>query len=278
MQQPRLVGTPLTLIISLILAANANAASIAAETSVSTISPCPSFCGGGGGISEFDSDGGEGFTTSFSSIQTGINGTGQAIAQLNGGGISSLPNLGAEAFSEPNARVQANAAGMQRYMYTGPTSLFTLDVTLDGSVIDGSQPPDAALFANVIVILGPELDFFSDYGTFRFEAIPGTPGATILTETEIDYFALGLFDMGPQSVTNSISFTLNAGDKVSVWASLVARGTRGGSADAFNTLGMSFSGGNVANLVTVPLPAPILLLASCAGVLALRRRTLNTFC
>ena len=39
-----------------------------ATTSVSTISPCPSFCGGGGGLFDFDQDGGEGFITSFSEL------------------------------------------------------------------------------------------------------------------------------------------------------------------------------------------------------------------
>lgn len=246
------------------------AADVAATTGVSTISPCPSFCSG---TSEFDIDGGAGFSSSYSSLDNS-DGNGQAAASLNGGGAG-LPMLRAEAYSGPDSRVGADAAGMRKYTYTGASSNFTLDLTLDGEVNDPTTPPefpDASLVANLVVVLASDLDFSTDYGTFAFEIVAGTPDASLLDETRIDFFNLGLFDSGPQSVTQSVSFTLNDGDEIFVWANLLANGTRGGSADAFNTASLAFSSGNVAGLTAVPLPAGVWLLLSGIAVLARRSR------
>ena len=100
MQQSYLGWTYFALITGLIFTVQANAVPVAAQTRITTLSPCPSFCGGG--PSESDSHGGEGFIISFSSIPAGVNGTGQAIAIQTGAGIS-LPNLGVDAFPDPNA-------------------------------------------------------------------------------------------------------------------------------------------------------------------------------
>ena len=206
---------------------------------------------------------------SYSSIPAGVNGNGQAQATVVGG--LSLPELKAEAFSNPNARVEANAAGMQKYNYSGPESIFSLDVTLDGEVINGAQALDAALFANAMVFIASDVDFFSHYGTFAFEVLPSSD-AVILDEVGINFVSLGLVDAGYQSVTETLEFTLEDGDSLFIWASLVARGTRGGSADAFSTFSFEFTGGNTAGLAAVPLPPALWLFASCLTGLVLKRR------
>lgn len=258
------------------LSAPGFAANVVATTGVSTISPCPSFCGGTGGSSAFDIDGGPGLGSSYSSLANG-DGNGQAAAALNGGGAG-LPVLRAEAYSGANSRVGAEAAGMRKYVYRGAASNFTLALTLDGEVNDPTSPPsapDASLVANLVVVLASELGYSSDYGTFAFEVVALDPGATLLDETSINFFSLGLFDTGLQSVTQSVSFTLNDGDEIFVWANLVASGIRGGTADAFNTASLAFSAGNVAGLTAVPLPAGAWLLLSGFGIIAARRTRTN---
>lgn len=259
------------LLTAALLPGQAQAVAVAAQTGVTTHSPCPSFCGGPGGVLISDLDGGPGVTFSYSEILPSADGQGRAQVALNGGGIS-LPTLKGEAFSTSDSRASANATGMQKYSYSGPASTFTLSGTLDGTVIDGSQPPDATLRVDAAVVIASDIDFSSDYASFAFEIVPGTPGATLADSMTIDFFSLGFFGQGPQSASDSMTFTLNDGDMVFVYAALIANGTRGGSADAFSTFDMQFTGGNVAGLTAVPLPAPALLLGGALGVLALRRR------
>lgn len=78
------------------LFSTAQAATWGAEVGVSSISPCPSFCGGLGGMFDFAFDGGEFSSTAFTTLNN-TDGDGQASANLSG--PNTLPVLGAEGFS-----------------------------------------------------------------------------------------------------------------------------------------------------------------------------------
>lgn len=257
------------IVLLVVSAAPSHAATRSVSTGVTTHSPCPSFCGGSGGVLLSDIDGGDGLSSSYSSIN---NSDGNAQAQATISGAQSLIELKAEAFSGSNSRATAEAAAMQQYLYQGASSNFSLDVTLDGEIINGSQDFDASLSANVMVFIASDIEFYSDYGTFAFEVLPGTPGASLLDEVEINFLALNFLDAGFQSHTETLNFSLNPGDLVYIWASLIGSGTRGGSADAFSTLDLNFTAGNTGGLSAVPLPAPLVLLVSALGILGGWRR------
>ncbi|MEQ8232154.1 MAG: hypothetical protein RLW61_09200 [Gammaproteobacteria bacterium] len=270
------VRSALALAFTALAATPIQAAVVAAESGVTTHSPCPSFCGGSGSQFASDFGGGEGFDYSYSAIANG-DGNARAEAAVSGPGIPQI-SLRVEAFSSANSRASANASAMRKYLYSGPTSNIVLSIGLDGALVDGSQPPDAYLRANVMAVVARDLDFYGDYGTFAYEIIPGTPDANIVDEVELDFYRLGLVGLGTQTVNSQLAFTLEDGDSLYLWASLVGYGTRGGSADAFNTLGMAFTEGNLAGIAAapVPLPAPLVLLGSAllAG-LTRRRRALS---
>jgi len=251
------------------------AVAFGAQAGVSTISPCPSFCGGPGRFSEFDIGGGPGLAIGQALVPAGVNGTGAAVAALAGGTLA-LPVLGADAFSEEDSRVSTEATAMHRYSYAGPTSSFTLSVTLEGLARDGLQAFDSRLVAYTDVVLASDLMFAVDVGTFRGEVVPLTPGASALATSTLDFRALGLIDQGFQSVTDTLNFTLENGDVFYVWASLEADGTRGGVAVGGNTFSMQFTAGNVAGLTAstapVPVPTSVVLLTSALVGLAARTR------
>ena len=242
-------------------------------TSVSTISPCPSFCGGTGGQSKFDIDGGlGGELTSISSLDV-TDGNGQAQATFVG--TSLLPELSAEAFSNSgfrSSRVESNATGMQQYSYSGATN----DITLS-AVIDDAASGEATIRGDIAVIIaanGEDVPITTRLGDLIFEIIPGTNNLDLLGSD----FEFLLVSGALETVSLDVNFTVNNGDSIFVWSQLLARGIRGGTADAFNTMSLSFSdptgfapvlGGDS---VQVPEPSTLGLLAAGLVGLIMRRK------
>lgn len=211
-------------------------------------------------MSDFDLDGGVGDVFSFSSLDNS-DGNGQAQSSLSG--PTALPVLSIDAFSGPDSRVGSDATGVREYNYSGPATSITLDVTLDGEA-GAPVPNDAFLEANIAVIKGTDLPFTTDFATLIFEIVPGTPGLELVDTLSLDFF--GLINAGPQTLTGSLAVPLEDGDNYFVWAGLEGSGTRGGFADAANTLTMSFS--NDTGITVVPEPSTLLMVLGGLGVLS----------
>jgi hypothetical protein len=260
-------------------AAMAQTATFAAETSGSTISPCPSFCGGAGGVFESTSDGGVGVLNSSVALDN-TDGVLNAIASLDG--AADLPSLGAEAFSYANSRASSQAFGMQGFYVTGST--YSLDITLTGSALDvPTSDVDGSAVAHVMIFRDndPSTDFYltSHYPTMKFEGIPGEPDLELLADA-LEPSGLPTLTIPADGQLHSVSTTLTVtglapNDLIYVWADLVASGTRSGYGDALDTLTMSFQNPTGLSHDPHPIPEPSTwLICSLAvmGLAAWRRR------
>jgi hypothetical protein len=267
--------------------ASAQTAIFAAETSVSTISPCPSFCGGTGGVSDFDLDGDQGFTMSFSSLNN-VDGDGQALADLSG--PTDLPILKAEAFSHAQAlpvrssRVGAQAFGLQGF-YVGASS-YSLDITLSGIANDIPEPSsgvfneDGDATAHIMIIRdndpSSDISFTSHYPTMKFEVIDGNE--LELLADAVNAVGQQILTIPPDNTMHSVSTTLTAsgltpGELIYVWADVTVSGTRGGFGDAFDTLTMQFQNSQgLSHTPPVPEPSALALGLVSAFALVLNRR------
>ena len=167
---------------------NAVAAAVNAEASVSTISPCPSFCGGFGGAFDEDFQGGPGVDSASSNLNNS-DGNGTAQAELNG--PTQLPVLRADAQSHATApaqrssMVQAVGTAMRHYIYNGPSTNVDLNLSLHGRAT-AVNPSDALLQAQVLAYRGPDLENFSaSFDALFFEIIPLTPGLSLLDQKSL---------------------------------------------------------------------------------------------
>jgi hypothetical protein len=233
------------------------------RTTVST-ADCPSFC------TNFDfgaSTGGYNETLSEASVDT-FRGNAQASAELDASPGLSVPILKAEAYSESPGQGSAfaTAFAVEGYTYMGGgTGEFTLDITLTGSVFDPTPlDRDTFIQADIYIFEENPFAFIGDIPTLVFEV-----GAV-----EIDSTTLRLDPDVTNGVLNgSVSFSLEVGESVYLWANLDAEAQRDlGYADAFATLTTSFvdSTGLVASSVPEPGTAALLALAGLA--LGVRRR------
>ena len=241
----------------------------ATQTSVGTISPCPSFCGGPGAQFGSDIDGGEG-TTSSQSALSNIDGEGRSEATLTG--PVHLPILRAEAIAAAgrSSRVQASATGMQGF-YVGADGLssYQLRVALTGQAT-------GTVIANVLVFrdLDPnsQPQFSSDASSMASEVIPSSDDLQLLHRQTLTLPDSGT--AGLASATLDIETTA-PGDLFYVWASLDATGLNGTYGKAYNTLHLSYADATgLSQTAPVPEPGTWLMLAAGLAALAWRQRSI----
>lgn len=261
------VGLLLLVALGMLSGSTAMAGNFGAFAGISTISPCPSFCGGSGTHTDFSADGGEGFANAATDINN-VEGSGTAAASLTGSTL--LPVLGVLADSNPNARVTSQGVGYNAYTFTSTTAAtISLNVVLEGSAT-AAAVNDASGRASVAVIKGDDLPFSTSYGTLVFEIVPGSPELELLGTVEL-FLPV---NVGNTTVTGNIPINLAPGDKFFVWASLSGSGVREGIVDADNTLTMQFS--DASGINPVPEPATAWLLLLSIGCVLLRRSKLSS--
>ena len=253
-------------LLALPLSSTARAATIGAEVGISSIAPCPSFCGGSGATSEFTFDGGEGVGFA-NATQSNAQGTGQARAEFVGPDL--LPRLRSLSDSQPNAQVSASATGYRAYDYAGPTTTITLDVALIGNaeVPVGNSVLDASIRAIVAMAVRADLPHSTHAPTLLSEIIPFTPG---IDQCGVTFDESIPVNAGIQVVNGSVSCEVENGDRLFVWSNLTTRGTRGALASSFDSLEATFV--DSTGLTAVPEPRVALLIVSAGLLAALRRR------
>jgi hypothetical protein len=203
----------------------------------------------------------------------------RAEATFNVGALT--PVLRAEAFaddltplSDPN--ITGEAYGLQTYQnISATTQTYTLNLSLDGDVL--KAPGSSYIDAEVGIFTGTDIvaDFSSCGGAAEFMAGFGSWICGSQIGTGFTPF-IEIADDGPESLTDSVSFDIAAGDTFTIYAELTAL-TFGGYADAFSTLGMTFD--DTSNLAAlgpmsaVPVPAAAWLFGSgLVGLIGVARR------
>lgn len=166
-------------------------------------------------------------------------------------------------------RTHAEAEAYQAFTST-ITQTIDLDIVLDSvvtNVLDGTS----GVLSDIYVFGGPDFevrDGFCSGGRSMFDSIY-LCGAQIATSSRNGLRWSNLFNDGSSpSLTDTLSFTVNAGESFGIYADLSA-GSFMGTADAFNTLTLDFTtvdpNGDlsaIAPLTSIPLPAAVWLFGS----------------
>lgn len=240
-----------------------------------------------GGLWGENTDGGIGFNYAYvegtnitdGSLPESVQFNYRAEATFNVGALT--PVLRAEAFADDltpmhDPHIRGEAYGLQTYQNTsGTTQTYTLNLNLDGDVL--SAPGSSYIDAEVGIFTGIDIVAnASSCGATR-EWMAGFSSWICGSQLETGFTPyIEIAADGPQSLTDSVSFDIAAGDTFTIYAELTAL-TFGGYADAFSTLGMTFD--DTSNLAalgpmpTVPIPAAVWLFGSgLLGLIGLARR------
>ncbi len=207
----------------------------------------------------YASDGGAGFATA--AVDTATFGSMATI-----GGATYTPILKAWSISQ-NAPVddditQSEATAFQVYT-SAITQTITLDLSLHGiAQLDGTLLSLSQILANIEIRGGDSFAVSDSYcagGNYVY--------GTYLCGSKLGFKQLYI-DNGEQTLIDTLSFDVMAGEQFSIFASLDAN-SRDGSADAYNTFVTSFVDDTYiqANIGTVPVPAAAWLFSS--GLIAL---------
>lgn len=220
-------------------------------------------------------------------------------------GASYLPNLRASAVSEDapfdDDRTNAEAQAYQVFTSSVDQTVY-LDITFDSVVTENTSDPNgtsAGVLANVYVFGGDGFGVFNSgcfpRDVFMFDSTYMC-GERIATSNEEPRrnFANLFNDLGDQTLTDTLTFSVSAGEQFGIFAELSA-GAFNGTADAFNTLSLAYSAINPAtgeadpnarfDLISaveipgngvpsaIPLPAGAWLFATgLLGILGFRRK------
>ena len=238
-----------------------------------SVADCPSFC------TNFNFGPGQSNPEQTSASDSVSEFRGSADAEANLAGGLAIPVLKARGNANPSMKgALATAFGSQGYTYNGANTTLTLDVTLTGSLVDPDATPRAGIRATVAIFQTTNYFFLSDIGTLILEggAIP-VQQVNALGDAILD---LQLLDTGSINETQSLIFDASDGDQFYIWALLdaeaVSSSTAAGSADAFNTLTMSFADPTgltpASNAVPAPATSSLLLCGLLAWAVGGRRR------
>jgi hypothetical protein len=227
----------------------------------------------------YASDGGQAQTGAGSVEDT--HALSRARADLSG--TTNTPELKAQVLSELDNRLAgsgtgafANAVGIQGYTYedldpgdnnTDGSDTIVLDLVLDVLSISDGADGRAYASAQIAVIFTSELDFSTDFATVVFEI---APSGSVRASSDKQL----MVDSASSSSTLSLAFDVFDGEDFLVWAGLEAKAWRGGEADLFGTLSMSFddptglSAAGLPDVGAVPLPAGVWLFLGGLGIVA----------
>lgn len=203
--------------------------------------------------------------TASSSFSDG-RGAAEAHASIIDDSGIEMVHLRGQADSNSNGIAHASAWGLNTYTYTGANTTITLDIDLTGTLNNASGSSFTNISADIYVI-DP-----ADLNGMPFTDLSGSFGEGIfpIAETSV---SIG----GSDPATDSLSLTLNNGDEFSIWAILFVDAGNGDSAQAMNSLDLTFSSNtglvSTAQVSAVPVPAAVWLFGSgLLGLIAVARR------